>query len=216
MARAILRPQYTPTPGPTIGEMAAGLARWAEARPQLLEVETVGESPGGLPMLLCRITDEGVPDEDKQVASLTTTHTGVERSGASTVLKLVKWLVSDDPVADEIRRKQIVVAMPACEPDTYDRRSTDVADLYSGRGCRVYGAWTWDGPTDPVNQPEAMAVKRVMDENQPDVHVVYHNPGTIVQVSIQPGQVRGFHVVTGVFESDEQRPAGFQPEDWSL
>ncbi len=48
-----------------------------------------------------------------------------------------------------------------------------------------------------------------------DGYVMYHNPGTIVQVNIPPGEVRDFHVVTGVFESDADRPAGFQSEDWS-
>ena len=166
--------KLTPTPGPTIVEMEAGLHKWAEACPHTMKVETVGRSPEGLPMLLCRITDYTVPDEDKQVALFTTTHTGAERVTAAGVLRLVKWLIGDDPLAQEIRRRQIVLVMPACEPESYDRKLTDIAAFFASRSRWVYEGWTWDGPEDPENQPEAMAIKRVVDQYQPDVHQDIH------------------------------------------
>jgi hypothetical protein len=43
---------------------------------------------------------------------------------------------------------------------------------------------------------------------------VHHNPATIVEVAIPPGQVRPFHVVTCAYETQTKRRAGFFPEDW--
>ena len=113
-------------------------------------------------------------DEDKQVALFTTTHSGVERVTTAGMLQLIKWLISDDPQATEIRRRQIVLIMPACEPESYDRKLIDVAEFFAGRSRWVYEGWSWDGPEDPANQPEAMAVKRVVDQYQPDVHQDVH------------------------------------------
>lgn len=174
MESVLNRPQYTVTPGPSLAGMETGLKRWSEAKPQFLAVETMGHSPIGLPVLLCRITDQSVSNDDKQVALFTTNHTGLERNAASTALKLVKYLIGDDPLAAEIRRKQIVLVMPACEPDTYDSKSTETSNYYRSRTGKVYGGWTWDGPEDPDNQPEAMAVKSVMDQYQPEVHQDVH------------------------------------------
>ena len=53
-------PMLSPTPGPTIAEMEAGLKRWAAARPGTMQVEVAGRTPAGLPVLLCRISDADV------------------------------------------------------------------------------------------------------------------------------------------------------------
>ncbi len=167
-------PELGPTPGPSIAEMEEGLRRWAAARPGTMEVETVGRTPKGLPVLLCRISDASVSDEDKQVALLTSTHSGVERVTTAGLLQLIKWLIGGDALAEEIRRRQIVLIMPACEPESYDRELIDVAEFFAGRSRWVYEGWSWDGPLDPENQPEAMAVKDVVDRYQPEVHQDVH------------------------------------------
>ena len=64
--------------------------------------------------------------------------------------------------------------MPACEPESYDRELIDVAEFFAGRSRWVYEGWSWDGPLDPENQPEAMAVKDVVDRYQPEVHQDVH------------------------------------------
>ena len=166
--------ELSPTPGPSMAEMEEGLRQWAAARPGTMEVETVGRAPSGLPVLLCRISDAAVSDEDKQVALLTSTHSGVERVTTAGLLQLIKWLISDDSLAEEIRRRQIVLIMPACEPESYDRELIDVAEFFAGRSRWVYEGWSWDGPLDPENQPEAMAVKDVVDRYQPEVHQDIH------------------------------------------
>ena len=173
-SQGIERPCLTLIPTPPLVEMEAGLREWAAAHPQHLHVETVGESPGGLPVLLCRITDAAVDDTDKQVVLITTTHSGLERRATSTVLKFIRWLISDDPLVVEIRRKQIVLAMPCCEPEGYESKTTDNSGYYTERTGKVYEGWTWDGLEDPANQPEAMALKQVMDQYQPDMHQDVH------------------------------------------
>jgi hypothetical protein len=51
-------------------------------------------------------------------------------------------------------------------------------------------------------------------ESDTDGYYVHHNPGTIVEVSIPPGSVRPFHVVTCAYETKTARRPGFYPEDW--
>ena len=176
-------PALKAIPGPTITEMEEGLKQWAEARPHTMRVETVGHSPEGLPILLCRITDDAVSDDDKQVALFTTTHSGIERTTVGGILRLIKWLVSDDSLAVEIRRKQIVLIMPSCEPESYDRKATDVGEFFANRSRLVYEGWTWHGPENPESQPEAMAIKRVVDQYQPeayqDVHGIWFDRSTM-------------------------------------
>ncbi|MCC7354971.1 MAG: GntR family transcriptional regulator, partial [Anaerolineae bacterium] len=167
------RPQYTLVPAPPLAEMEAGLQQWAALRPQFLSVDRVGRSLEGLPILLCRVTDATISDEDKQVVLFTTCHSGMERRAVSSLLKLIRWLIGDDPLADSVRRRQIVLVMPVCEPDGYESRTDDNTSYYTGRH-KVYVGWTWNGPEDPANQPEAVAIQQVMDTYRPDVHQAVH------------------------------------------
>ena len=57
-----------------------------------------------------------MPDEDKQVALVTALHGGPERSGTTTALRLIEWLMGDSDLAKETRRKQIVLVIPIANP----------------------------------------------------------------------------------------------------
>lgn len=53
-------------------------------------------------------------------------------------------------------------------------------------------------------------------ESPTDGYVVYHNPGTAVEVSIPPGRVQRLHVVTLRYDPKRTRREGFAEEDWRL
>ncbi len=144
--------------------MAAGLRGWQERHPDALRVDTCGKSSKGREILLCRVTDGLVPDADKQVVLLTTTHVATERNSCSGSLRLIKWLISDDPAAAEIRRRQIVLVMPCNDPDGHagDGRS------------EIYMCWSLDGVVEPEKHPEAVVLQKVIDQHRPDVHVDVH------------------------------------------
>jgi len=114
--------------------------------------------------MLCRITDYSVPDDDKQVALVTATHVASELNSGTGLLRLVKWLISDDPAAQAIRRRQVVLVVPYSNPDGVARDG----------GSDVYMCWNFDGVVDPEKHPEAVALKRLIDEHQPEIHADNH------------------------------------------
>ncbi|MHA1573542.1 MAG: M14 family zinc carboxypeptidase, partial [Alphaproteobacteria bacterium] len=157
--------QFTPLVCPTVKEMEQGLARWQKRYPEALRVESVGKTPGGRDVLLCRITDFAVPDDDKQVVLLTSCHGAMEKNAVTSLLHLIKWLISSDPVAREVRKRQIVLVMPCNNPDGYEK----------GQRLRdVYMCWDWNGVTDRKRHPEAAILQRVIDAYRQEVHVDLH------------------------------------------
>ncbi|NLF73588.1 MAG: hypothetical protein GX575_31505 [Candidatus Anammoximicrobium sp.] len=149
---------------PPFEKVEAVLKHWAEAHADRLRLDVLGHSAQGRALYAVRLTDPTVGDADKEHALITALHAGLERSGSNTVLSIIEWLLSDEPVACEILRRQIVVALPIPAPDQYE----------AGQWTSVYNAWTLDGPRDPERSPEAVAVQRVMDQYQPEVHADIH------------------------------------------
>jgi hypothetical protein len=129
-----------------------------------MRLETLGRSAQGRALYAIRLTDARANDTDKEHALVTALHSGRERSASTTVLSMIEWLLSDEAVAREVLRRQVVVALPIPDPDRYE----------AGKISPVYGAWTLDGPRDPDRSPEAVAVQRMMDQYQPEVHADIH------------------------------------------
>ena len=171
------RPKYVPHP--SLDEMKQGLESWARLYPDRMKVETVGQSAGGHPMLLAIVTDQSVPDEDKQVVLLTVTHAGDELTGCNGFLHLTRWLIGDDPDAAKIRKKVITLVMPCLNPDGYAHMTDDDPKKRSschgnGNGVNIYLAFNWDGPRDPAKAPEAAALFAVTEKYQPDASFDVH------------------------------------------
>ncbi len=157
--------KFTTLVYPSPKELEAGFARWATQHPQAFRVEVRGKSKKGRPILMCRITDYGVPDEDKQVAMLTSCHVAKEFNAGTGLLRLIKWLVSDDPAAAEIRRRQVVLVVPYTNPDGVAR---------DGHKDPLYLCWDPDGVVNPKAHPEAVVLQSIMDEYRPDIFIDYH------------------------------------------
>ena len=171
------RPKYVPHP--TLDEMKQGLERWAGLRPDRIKIETAGRSAGGHPILLAIVTDQDVPDDDKQVVLLTASHAGDELTGCNGFLYLTRWLIGDDPAAAKIRKKVITLVIPCVNPDGYAHMTND--SPRSRKSCHknskkreTWGAYNWDGPRDPENTPEVVAVVNVADKYQPDAAFEAH------------------------------------------
>ena len=90
----------------------ATLKYWAQQHPGLFTLEKRGESQDEQPVYLVKITDSSVVDEDKQVALVSALHGGPERSGTTTILHLIEWLLGDSDLAKETRRKQVMLLVP--------------------------------------------------------------------------------------------------------
>ena len=167
---ASAKPVYKHLPHPSPDEIETGLNDWAAKHPDALKVEIAGRTAEDRPLLVCRVTDYRVPDEDKQVALLTACHAGGELNACTGLLRLTKWLIGDDSKAREIRKRQIVLIMPCLDPDGYARQR--VGNTLGGNP--YFGCWDWNGVVNPEKNPEAVALKSVMDAYQPDVHVDVH------------------------------------------
>jgi hypothetical protein len=160
-------------------EYEATLQYWAEKHPGTCAVEKVGASAGGSPIFLVRVTDAAVADTDKQIALVSCTHSGPERSGMTTTMHLVEWLLGDSPEAVQTRQRQIVLVMPVITPEALfetDRfGNANGIDPYSG----MPHAWDLEKMTYPAldKAPEIAAILAVIDRYQPDVILDLHGTG---------------------------------------
>lgn len=160
---------------PSQAELEQGFAGWAARFPYAFTFETRGRTPEGRPMLMARITDRRVPDEDKQVALLTSAHGAKEMNTVTGLLRFIKWLISDDAEAVEIRRRQIVLVVPYTDPDFIARGDhSESRPIYGGWAAPGMRLWSVKGVARPERHPEAAAIQGIMDEYQPELHVDFH------------------------------------------
>ncbi len=160
-------------------EYDATLKYWAQQHPGLFTLEKRGESHDGQPVYLVKITDSAVSSEDKQVALVSALHGGPERSGTTTILHLIEWLLGDSDLAKETRRKQVVLLVPIANPYAFfttDRfTNKQKIDLYDPQIAY------WDLPklklAVPQRTPELAAFLGIVDEYQPEVHLDLHGTG---------------------------------------
>lgn len=164
----------------TLQEYEATLEYWAEKHSRLLTLTRSGKSAEGMPILLLKITDPSVDDTDKQVCLVTSLHGGPERTGTTTILHLIEWLLGDSPDAMETRRRQIMLLMPINNPNAFfvtDRfGNANGIDPYTGGGPQ-----NWDFKTMTYKaldkSPEIKAFLAVVDRYQPEIHVDVHGTG---------------------------------------
>jgi len=160
---------------PTQEELEKGFAGWAERYADRFTFEERGRTREGRALLMGRITDRQVPDADKQVAFFTSAHGAKEMNAVTGLLRLMKWLLSDDAEAMEIRRRQIVLIMPFTDPDKIARGDyAESSPIYGGWAAPGMRLWSVNGVARPERHPEAVAVQGIMDEYRPDLHVDVH------------------------------------------
>ena len=107
--------KYAPMHRLTWEEYAGTLAHWRKAYPKVAVLESRGMSGQNMPVYLLKITDPTVKSMDKQVCLVTALHSGPERTGTTGAMAFAEWCLSDDPLAVETRRRQIVLIMPCRE-----------------------------------------------------------------------------------------------------
>ncbi len=160
---------------PSPEELGKGLAQWAEKLPDRFTFESRGSTLEKRPIFMGRITDRRVADEDKQVALLTSAHVAKELNAGTGLLRLMKWLLSDDPEAAEIRRRQVVLVVPYTDPDFIARGELEKSrPIYGGWAAPGVRLWSVHGVAKPEAHPEAVAVQGIMDEYRPELHVDFH------------------------------------------
>jgi hypothetical protein len=180
----------------SLPEIESLVTGWQQTHPELAKVQSIGVS-GGHPIWAIELTDQSVPNDDKEVTLVLAMHTGMEISGGNAVFILGKWLLSGDPVARRILRNQVVVLVPCPNPYSYEKG--DIAYQFRNElGGDIYAApWSFDGVSDPVKYPEAEAVKTVIDAYAPDFIIDSHGVWYEDQIMIETNGVSAF----GLFKS---------------
>lgn len=222
LGSAVAEERYPPMHRLTSEEYAGSLQHWRKTHPDLVTLETRGLSGQNLPVYLLKITDPAVPDTDKQVCLVTTLHCGPERSGTTGALAFTEWLLSDDALAVETRKRQIVLIMPIVNPLAFfhtDRfRNEHGVDPYTGTGP-VGKLWDVKNLTllTPERAPELVAVLSVIDEYRPEVHADLH--GTGLQ-EYAPGQLGARRMYQGQIMTEITGGAysnyALRPWDWRV
>lgn len=93
-------------------EYVGTLTHWRQKFPKLVTLESRGMSGQNMPVYLLKITDPTVSAADKQVCLITTLRSEPERAGTTGALAFAEWCLSDDPLAAETRRRQIILGVP--------------------------------------------------------------------------------------------------------
>ncbi|MCP4171802.1 MAG: hypothetical protein GY758_13620 [Fuerstiella sp.] len=164
----------------TLAEFETTLTFWARKHPELLELDRLGESESGLGLHLLKITDSSVEDRFKQVVLVTSLHGGPERSGTTTALHFVEWLLGDSEEARETRRNQVLLIMPINHPEAFFRTDRFMnkagIDPYTGGGPQHWDLSNLKYKSSD-KAPEVKAVLEVVDAWKPDVHADLHGTG---------------------------------------
>jgi hypothetical protein len=155
-------------PFPSWEAIVAYLRDLAAALPEMVALEEAGQSVGGRPVWLVRVTDCTVADEDKQVVLAVAQEHGEERSAALALLDLLEWLVT--PAAASLRRSHVVALMPLVNPDAWENR-----DFGNRNGTNLFSDYALDGP---CSQPEAEAVRQTLERLHPEVLANLHGRST--------------------------------------
>lgn len=203
-------------------EYSGTLVHWRKTHPKLVTLESRGMSGQSMPVYLLKITDSSVRPEDKQVCLVTTLHSGPERTGTSGAMAFAEWCLSDDPLAAETRRRQILLIMPCVNPLAMfytDRfRNEHGVDPYTG-SARIGKLWDVKHLTltKPEDAPELAAVLSVIDEHQPEVHVDLHGTGLQEYAPDQLGSRRMYQgqIMTEVTGGAYSNYA-LRPWDWRV
>lgn len=161
-------------------EYSETLKHWEKSHPNWVQVDRIGVTAEGIPLSMLKITDPNTKDEQKQVCLMTALHGGPERSGTTTVMHYIEWLLSNDPAAQETRKKQLLLIIPIINPYSYfetDRfGNSQKIDPYTGGGTNNWDLKTFEFKY-PEKSPEVMAVLSVIDQFKPEVHVDVHGTG---------------------------------------
>lgn len=143
-----------------------------------VSVENLGSSVQGRPIEMLTITDRTVADTEKRVILITALQHPGEDCGAYLVEGLAHFLISDDPVAQNSRRRFIYKIIPMINPDGVylgiSRYNANMEDLNS----------EWDDDSTDLDhapvEPEVLAIKQwtrqwLAQNNRLDLCLDFHS-----------------------------------------
>lgn len=156
---------------PTFEEIESFLQELSLKEADRIALAVEGRSPQDRPVYSITLTDPGTPTEEKQNVVLSCVHS-TERSAVAVLFAVMDWLLSNDPLACEVMRRQQVVCMPIVHPDGYVEGKLD--PVQRSRDATLYNGWDMTGVSGPEPAAEAVALQRIIDQCQPDLYADVH------------------------------------------
>ena len=98
-------------------EIYQWLDDWVAKNKGIVHQKVIGKSPDHWEIPAIFITDEDVPNEDKQIAVITLGRHGQEFGARVVGPEIIRYLCSDD--AKEIREAQLVIIVPVVNPEGF-------------------------------------------------------------------------------------------------
>ena len=137
-----------------------------------------GKNKEGYPIYLIKITDPQVPDKLKNTVLITTLDSGSEKSGPTTAMKFIEWVLSNNDDAAVTRRNHVILLMPVMNPYGFFKKTSktnsDGVDIYSGNRGAVWNIVNTMTLKEQSNAPELQIMTEVINEYNPEVHVDLH------------------------------------------
>jgi hypothetical protein len=93
------------------------LDHWVTKHASIAHKKVIGKSPNNWDIPAVFITNEDLPNEDKQIAVITLGRHGQEFGTRVVGPEIIRYLCSSD--AEEIREKQLVIVVPVVNPDGF-------------------------------------------------------------------------------------------------
>ncbi|MFI2433068.1 M14 family zinc carboxypeptidase [Streptomyces sp. NPDC018693] len=158
-------------------ELTAELERLARQHPDTFTLEVIGHSVENRPLHSATVGTGA-----RKILMLTQVH-GDEPLGTEAALKLLTTACADTPAARALREQITIIVVSRINPDGWERyQNRDFAEGIDPRRNsnnidlnRAFGPYD---TTDPALVPEAVAVKKVVAEHEPDLILDYHHQVT--------------------------------------
>jgi len=214
----------------TVGSVTEQLEAWAREHPELVELETIGRSTAGAPLLIARVAAMGEVDPDQRPAIFVGANiAGFHNAGTEAALDLLKMLLSD--AAGDMLKKHTFYVAPVLNPDAHDAMFRAPKQRLAGSGATwSTGGWrnTYgldrdldgldqeDGPND-LNGDGLITMMRIPDpagRMLPDPD----DPREMISADPLEGQSGLYRVVTEGVDDDgdgsfnEDGPGGLVPD----
>ena len=156
---------------PTFDEIEGFLQNLSQKETEKVTLAVEGRSPQNRPVYSISLTDPGTPSEEKQNVVLSCVHS-TERSAVAVLFAVMDWLLSSEPLACEVMRRQRIVCLPIVNPDGYVGGKLDPEQR--SRDAMLYNRWDMTGVSRPDRAPEALALQRIIDDLRPDLYTDVH------------------------------------------
>jgi Zinc carboxypeptidase len=156
------------------------------ARSRYVRLSSIGKSVRGRDIPLVTITDSRVPDAEKKRAFILGGTHGAETASIYGVEGMMRFLLTEDPLAQEMRRKVVWKFIPIHNVDAaaegLDRRNAGGINLYFDWGFHAEEAKRLEqyrgdpsiGSRD-FSQPETRAAYKSIIDFRPDVFLDVHS-----------------------------------------